>query len=292
MKRLVVFSLILVVLTSCHNYKKEAKMLTLQRDSIESEAFFRDSIIGEALNDFNEIQAALDSIKVLEQMVSVQSAMGNEMSRKRKLQIIDDIALLNKLIQKNKEQTAALQNKLNNSSYRTGKLNTTIAELDKMVKTLEEQVADRDADIFALSNEVSKLNIDISTLTQKITQIENENEQKTSTINSQIQEMNKVYYAYGSAKELKEAKVIEKAGGLLGIGKTAKIIKDFNRDYFTEVDVRNFDFIPLNVKKAEIVSVHQLGSFHISGEKTADTLFIDNKEEFWKASKYLVIVTK
>jgi hypothetical protein len=46
------------------------------------------------------------------------------------------------------------------------------------------------------------------------------------------------------------------------------------------------------VKKAEIISVHPAGSFHISGGKrTADTLYIDNKAEFWKASKYLVILT-
>lgn len=44
------------------------------------------------------------------------------------------------------------------------------------------------------------------------------------------------------------------------------------------------------VKKARVVSVHPSESFHITGDKRADTLFVDNAQEFWKASKYLLIV--
>jgi hypothetical protein len=74
------------------------------------------------------------------------------------------------------------------------------------------------------------------------------------------------------------------------MGRTLKIRKDFNREYFTEGDLRGLTYIPLHTKKARIISVHPQGSFRISGEKTADTLFIEDSSEFWKASKYLLVV--
>ena len=292
MKYLLISFIILLFFSSCHNYKKDAERLTQERDSISNEAALRDSLIVDALNDFNEIQAALDSIKQLEQIVSVSSEQGNNMSRSQKQKILNDIAILNSLIQQNKEKTANLQKKLNGANYRIGKLNKTITELEKMVQGLEKQVAQRDNEIMALNEKVSKLNVDISTLNQKIAEIELESREKTSTIELQTLAMNKAYYAYGSVKELREANVTEKAGGFLGIGKAEQIRKDFNRDYFTEIDIREFDYIPLMMKKADVLSVHPAGSFHITGENTADTLFIDDKAEFWKAAKYLVILTK
>ncbi len=291
MKKILIFSLAVFFFASCHNYRKDAEQLTLLRDSLQTEANFKDSSIVGFLTDFNEIQASLDSIKKLEDLVTVKSAEGREMNQKQKDLILEDIAMLNELIQKNKEQTAALQKKLNNANFKIGKLNAMIAEFEVMVSNLQNQVQEKDGEIYSLTQEVQKLNIDISGLNQRISQIETESQQKSETIQSQTVALNTAFYVLGSNKELKDNGVIEKSGGVLGIGKTAVIKEDFNRDYFSQIDIREIDFIPLMVKKAEVISVHPAGSFHISGEKTADTLFIDNKAEFWKASKYLVVVT-
>jgi hypothetical protein len=67
--------------------------------------------------------------------------------------------------------------------------------------------------------------------------------------------------------------------------------KDFNRDYFTEIDIRNFDYLRLMAKKAKLITVHPADSYHFTGKKLSDTLFIDNTAEFWKVSKYLVVLT-
>jgi predicted RNase H-like nuclease (RuvC/YqgF family) len=292
MKRIVIFCFALLFLASCHNYKKDAERLTVVRDSLANEAVIKDSSIVEYLNDFNEILVTLDSIKKVEKLVTVQSARGREMNYRQKKMILEDIDLLNKLIQDNKAQITALQKKLNQANYKIGNLNSTIVELERMVQNLEKQVEDKDTEIIALSKQVEKLTKNITVLNEKITVIETESAEKTSTIQKQTLELNKAYYAYGSFTELSENNVIERKGGVLGIGKSVTMKEDFNRDYFTEVDIREFDLIPLLVKKADVVSVHSAGSFHISGEKTADTLFIDNKAEFWKASKFLVIVTK
>lgn len=291
MKKIIVFVLGLLVLSACHNYKKESAQLLLLKDSLEQDVAMKDASIEHFLSDFNEIQENLNSIKEVEKLVTVQSNEKGELSANQKQQILENIMLINGLLQKNKELTASLQKKLKNSNYKMGQLEGTTKQLQLMVKNLELDVQDRNTEIMNLTSNVEKLNIDISSLKDQVIFMEGESRSKTATIETQTELINKAYFSFGSTKELSDFNIIERSGGVLGVGKTPVIKKDFDRDYFTEVDIRKVDFIPLMVKKAKLISVHPEGSFHFSGQKSADTLFIDNREEFWKASKYLVIVT-
>jgi hypothetical protein len=260
------------------------------RDSLQQETAFRDSSIVGFLNDFSEIQANLDSIKKIEKLVTVQSNSGRELNTSQKQMILEDIALLNDLLKRNKELTASLQKKLKDANFKIGNLEGTIKELQLMVANLESQAQEKDEEIVVLKEDVRKLNVDISSLNEKINVVETESQQKSQTIQSQTVALNKAYYAFGTVKELKDNGVIEKSGGVIGMGKTPVIKKDFNRDYFTEIDIRNFDYLRLMAKKVKVISVHPAGSYHITGKKSSDTLFIDNSAEFWKASKYLVVI--
>ena len=291
MKKLLGLLLSVVVLSSCHNYKKDAERLTFVRDSLQQESSFRDSSIVGFLNDFSEIQANLDSIKKIEKLVTVQSSSGRELNSSQKQMILEDIALLNDLMKKNKELTASLQKKLKDANFKIGNLQGTMKELQLMVDNLEAQTQEKDGEIIMLKEDVRKLNVDISSLNEKIVEVETQSQQKTQTIETQTVAMNKAYYAFGTTKELKDNGIIEKSGGFIGMGKTPVMKKDFNRDYFTEIDIRNFDYLRLMAKKAKLITVHPADSYHFTGEKSSDTLFIDNTSEFWKASKYLVILT-
>ncbi|GAB1450337.1 hypothetical protein MASR2M47_03930 [Draconibacterium sp.] len=291
MKKLVFIVLGIVFLGACHNYKKDAQGLMVAKDSLEQVTAFKDSSIASFLNDFSAIQANLDSIKQLEKIVSVQSGSNREMNANQKQRIIEDIAMLHQLLQKNKELTASLQKKLKNANLKIGDLGETIAGLELLVKNLEAQANEQDIVIADLTTEVKKLNVDITQLNEKILAVETVSKQKSQIIDEQMESLNKAYYAFGTMKELKDNGIIEKSGGVIGIGKTAVMKTDFNRDYFTEIDIRNFDFLRLMAKKAELITVHPEGSYHFTGKKGGDTLFIDNTAEFWKASKYLVVLT-
>lgn len=291
MRKLFVLVLGIVALSACHNYKKDAQQLAITRDSLQQETALRDASIAGFLNDFSEIQANLDSIKKIEKLVTVQSNSNRELNANQKQRILEDINLLNDLLQRNKQLTASLQKKLKDANFKIGDLEETINGLELLVKNMEAQANEQDMQIAELTEDVKKLNIDISQLNQKIKVVETESQLKTQTIETQTVALNKAYYAFGTMKELKENGIIEKSGGVIGMGKTAVMKKDFNRDYFTEIDIRNFDYLRLMAKKAKLVTVHPEGSFHFTGKKSADTLFIDNSAEFWKASKYLVVLT-
>jgi len=261
------------------------------KDSLQYETAYRDSSIAAYLSDFAEIQANLDSIKRVEKLVTVQSANKTELNATQKQMIQEDIKLLNDLLQRNKALTASLQKKLKDANFKIGNLEGTIKELQLMVNNMETQVQEKDNEIGDLKTEVKKLNVDVSALSEKIAVVETESQKKSQTIQSQTSALNTAFYAFGTMKELKENGILEKSGGVIGMGKTAVMKKDFNRDYFTQIDIREFPYLRLMAKKAKLVTVHPEGSFHIAGKKSADTLYIDNAAEFWKASKYLVIIT-
>ncbi len=286
------FLLIALMLFSCQQRKKEIERLQAVQDSISMEAAAKDSALLEFLTDINEIQTNLDSIKELEGLINVEKTAGVELPKQKKQQILEDLNTLNDLLQKNKETIASLQKKLNNSWYQYGKLEKVVKELEVMVASLTQQVEAKDAEIVVLNNKVKNLELDISDLNRKMDAVVAESEQKSQVIDEQIQKLNTVYYAIGNVKELEAEGVIVREGGFLGIGKDIKIKEDFNKEYFTKTDLREFASLPINVKKAMVLTVHPAGSYHITGEKTVDELVVDNPQEFWKASKYLLVVSQ
>jgi len=281
---------VVVALAGCQQKQQQIDRLNVVRDSLSQVAYEKDSAIMDFLTSFNEIQENLDSIKAVEKLVTVTSTQSGELKGSQKQQILEDIALLSQLLQKNKELTANLQKKLSGANAKVGQLQGMVAEFEKMVASLNVQIESKDAEIAQLSQDIQRLNIDVSQLTSQVQQVTQEVQEKTQVIETQTVELNKAWYAMGTVKELADNNVLEKSGGVLGVGRTLKMRKDFNRDYFYEVDIRTFQMLPLMVKKARVVSVHPSESFHITGDKRADTLFVDNAQEFWKASKYLLIV--
>lgn len=99
--------------------------------------------------------------------------------------------------------------------------------------------------------------------------------------------MNTIFYIFGTTKELKEQKIL--SGG--GLFKAKEVMKgDFNKDYFTKADLRTLKEIPLEMKKAKILTNHPEGSYSlVKNDKGLLTLVISDPQNFWSLSKYLVV---
>lgn len=282
------FILLAVILfASCQKYKREISQLNISKDSVEQVVEQRNQQILDYVGDLNQIQSNLDSIKRVQKLLNVSlSSTGSEIQQDEKDKIISDINLLNNIINENKKIISSLQNKLKHSNLR-------VAELEKMVQNYMVQIEEKDAEISDLTAQIEKMKIDISELNEQITVITEESVQKSETIKQQKDEMSIAYYCFGSKEELVKNNVVEKVGGFIGLGKTHKIKSDFNQKYFNKVDIRDFKEILLMARKAEIISSHPDGSYHFTGsDKTIENIVIDNPEEFWKASRYLVILVE
>jgi len=252
----------------------------------------KDSTILDFVSTMNEIQMNMDSIKELQSIVRMDTSNSSEMREDKKQQIISDISILNNILQENMRKVTELQRKLNASNMKD-------SALQKTVYILQKQISEKEKEIVLLKDQVSKLNIDVSNLNIELKTAVAVNDEKDKTIatkdamiNNQIVALNTAYYAFGSERELLDHNIVEKKNGVLGLGRTLVMSRDFDRNYFTKIDIRNLKNIKLFVKKAKIVTVHPEESYHfIKGDKDIiDNLSIDNPKEFWKTSKYLVIV--
>ncbi|MDD4193075.1 MAG: hypothetical protein PHI28_17200 [Mangrovibacterium sp.] len=289
MKRSIIgIAVVMISMASCQQRKIDR--MELEQDSITQVVLRRDSAILDFVASMNEIQENLDSIKVIQSIVKVQSDRGSELQQGEKNRIISDLRTINELLEKNKDLIARLQRQVSSSGMK-------IAELQRAIVNLNRMAEEKTAEIVLLRGEMEKLNLDVKNLNTQLKSAEDKNvsqekviQEQTEAIEQQTAVMNTAWYAFGTAKELIQNGVLEKEGGVLGLGRILKIKEDFNREFFTQVDIRDLKSIPLYVKKAELVSTHPAGSYHFTREDKIESLDIDHPQEFWKASRYLVLV--
>ena len=119
------------------------------------------------------------------------------------------------------------------------------------------------------------------------------NQNQATTIAEQANKIHTAYYTVGNYKKLRDKQVRAKKGGTRGMGKSATVVPTIKDDNFTRIDYTQVSTIPVNSKKAELVTTHPVGSYKIEKEndKISDIVITD-PEKFWSASKYLVVMTK
>jgi len=108
-----------------------------------------------------------------------------------------------------------------------------------------------------------------------------------STMEAQMKELknnlNTVYVAVGTKRELIKSGVLEKGGFL----KSGGVNDDLDRLAFTPYDLRKIEDLDLGSDKVKIVTDHHSEYYKIENDK----LLIEDAKLFWSISKYLIVVT-
>ena len=118
---------------------------------------------------------------------------------------------------------------------------------------------------------------------------------KDEKISPQAYEMNKAFYTCGTYKELKAKGLLTKEGGFIGLGKTEALTGNFPDNSFVQIDITQFNSIPVNSKGAKLISEHPAGSYEFvrDNDKIIKSIDIKDPALFWKISKYAVVeITK
>ena len=290
-KSILLLATISVLAVGCNQHNDE-EYNTLDKAKLTAESLTKeqaaaliekDSVVSNFLTSFNEIQSNLEEIKQKEGIITVSRSGNAESVSGNKDQIIQDISSINELMQKNKDRLASLQSKLKNANFKNSALEKLVDRLTNDIKAKDEQIAQLQEQL-ANGNEAFK---DLLGQYDKKTE---DLDKTTSNLNNTTSKLQTAYYAYGTSKELKENGVISKEGGFIGLGKSEKLAKDFNKKYFTKVDIKTTKSIALNCKKAKLLTVHPSSSYKIiEKDKKVDGIEITDEEEFWSATKYLVI---
>ncbi len=194
------------------------------------------------------------------------------------LDISAEILKMAELIKENKSLILKLNNGLDKSS-----------EENKIYKNqmvdLNEKVASSNREIFYLHEELESLDASFKDLFENYTD-------KINSLKQLENEVDKVWYTFGTKTELMDNKVISKEGGFIGLGKVKKLNNELNTDYFTLGNKDSIKIIKLGVKNAQLITSHPTLSYELIGDKVIEELKIIDNQKFWSNSKYLVIEVK
>jgi uncharacterized coiled-coil protein SlyX len=252
------------------------------------------------LAERDSLMAMLNEVDSTFAQLEAEYAVMQEMSRKNpeanRRTITDRMAALQETMAANKEKIRQL-------SGRIKTLNGKNADLQAYITRLEERSAAQEAQIAELLTElenskvvIKDLHQNVANLNQNVTDLTASNEEKDQRIAKQIADANRAWFIVGTYDELKEAGVVSKSGGFIGIGRKQGTVANMKTDKFTEIDRTKVTTITLNLKKPVLVSQHPEGSYEFvadeENKKITAYLHILNPTKFWQYTDYLVVSTK
>ena len=238
----------------------------------------------------NDISDGMSQIKDLEKIIATPGSLGESASRRD--QIKNDMIAIQKALQERRERLAELEKKLADTGGESSTLKRTvsnlkaqIAEQQTEIATLTNQLASANIRIEELNAQVSDLNSDVDSLNTGLTAEREQKEAAQEAATAATNELNTVYYAIGTGKELKEKKILE--SGFLR--KTKLMQADFQQSYFTTADKRTLTTIPLHSNKAKVLTTQPKDSYTIMDQNGQKVIKITDPAKFWQLSNFLVI---
>ncbi len=284
MKKYVFIAATALVMSACN--QNELTESNRQKDSLMSVVNERDSFINDFISSFNDVERNLDSVAVRQHIIAVNSDKSGELKPNQKARINAEIASINSLMDQNRKKIAELNRKIKNSSSKN-------AQLEKMIATLNDQLAKKDIELTDLNAKLNSLNAQVATLETSVDTLTARNGAQSQTIAEETMALHTAYFVVGKSNDLQDAKIIDRKGGLLGIGRTSKLSQDFDNSKFTRIDYTVTNSIAIN-SDMKIVTSHPTNSYTLEKDTKDNDLVknivITNPELFWSASKYLVVI--
>ena len=287
MKKLLFLSVCVAFLSSCGN-RAQNEALKAQNDSLTVALSERDAELESIMSAFNEVQEGFRLINEAENRVDLQSGAIEGASASQKIK--EDIRFISEKLQSNREQIAKLEEQLKNSKYATSQMKKALANLNAELEAKTQQIATLQTELASKNIRIAELDDAVAGLNENVKDLIAENEVKSATVASQDKALNTAWFVYGTKSELKEQKII--SSKLL---QKTKVLEndDFNKDYFTQIDIRTDKTIKLYSKTAEFLTTHPEGTYElVKDNEGLLTLSIVNPNKFWSVSRYLVILVK
>ena len=277
-KLLFVFAFGAMALVACNEAKQRPNLAELtQSDSLQKIIAQKDNEINDMMGTLNEIQEGFRLINEAENRVSL--AKEGEGANKRQ-QLRENMQFIQQTMAKNRELINKLKKQLRESSVKGDQLNKTLEDLVAQLEQKDQELQQLRSELDAKDIHIGQLDETIANLNTDVKNLQTESNQKTETINTQDKQLNTAWFVFGTKKELKEQRIIE----------DGKVLQaNFNKNYFTKIDIRVDKEIKLYSKSAKLLTMHPSSSYTLAKDSV---LRITNPQIFWSTSKYLVVLVK
>lgn len=281
MKKLLFILSAVLVFASCNNMNSNRQKEV--EDSLRNELNLKDKEMDEMLEALNIVQDGFRQIDEAAGRIDLSTSNENLMSEKEKIE--DQMKFIQSKMAENEAQIEKMQKLLNSSNAANAKFKKIVADLQQQLAQKEQYLIELQKELDAKNIHIAALDSTITNMNTKLTDLQAENENKTKVVDAQDKMINRAWYVFGTKKELKNHKIID----------DGEVLKntEFDQEYFTEVDIREFKELPLYSKKVTIETAHPEGTYQlVKDEKGQYVLKITKPEEFWNVSRYLVILVK
>ena len=282
MKKIVILGIgaSMFFLGSCVESSQKYKSLQVRLDSLSTVHIMQNSEMESMLADLNDISAGMQSLRDAERLLTMETINENKANSKSKQQLNQlkkDVQAITEAIASYKEQISKLEGKNKSQS----------AEFKRLIAGLNAELDQRTQKLNEITQQLAVKTEEVANLTENVEALDKANKSQQMTINEQDMAIHQGHYLIGNRKELKEAEVISRQG----IFCPPIVSSQAQKADFTDLDIREMKVIPLNSKKAKLLSVHPADSYTLeTGEDGNMTLKINDENNFWKQTKYLVVM--
>lgn len=272
-----------VLLASCSGNQKKIEEDSIRIADLTAEyqeaATFNDSL----MLLMGDIYTGLDSINMQEGLLY---NMGTGDSPDRRAEIRHNLASIKARLAANKQLLADMESKLKASGNQNSVLTKTIDQLKDHIASQDQKIAQLEEDLATAKGQIEDLNTQVAEGQEQLKTESAAKEEAIAQATAAENEANRVYYAIGTNKDLKQKGLLEKKF----LGSTKVLKGDFDASYFVTADKRTLTSIPTNSKKVKIWSNMPKDSYKIVGEENGPkTIEITNPSKFWSLASHLII---
>ncbi|MBC7923225.1 MAG: hypothetical protein H7Z75_19275 [Ferruginibacter sp.] len=289
MRNSLIVCALLAFLGACTDVKEsqEYRNLAQVNDSLATQVSSKDQQIEEFVGSVNEIENNLAAID------KNQLAIGDlkqEGELKQKDKINEMIKGIDAYVVENRQKLERLESQLKTSRNKSAGLTKLVEQLRQTIQEKEQQVNELLATISVLEGERDTLRNTVTRKDAELAQKDTELVSRQQALDDKETNLTTAYYKVGSRRELLEAGVIQKSGGVLGAGRTYKLSAKMSTDGFTTVNTKNVAEIEMgDTDKKNVLSTHPSDSYYFVKNENQVLLKIVDYQKFWSVSKYLVV---
>lgn len=278
------FGIVAMMFASCstpaENDNADSLRIANLSDELQRATDYKDSLL--LLMD--DIYQGMDQINQQEGLLNNLSASGDNANRREEIR--QNLEVIRQKLRTNRELLVQMEKKLAASNDKNGLLAKTIENLKSQIASQETHIAQLNTELQSARTQIAQLNEEVAETKEQMEIETAEKEKAQQEVVETTNQLNRVYYAIGTNKELKNKGLISKKF----LGKTKVLDGEFDATYFTPADKRNFIEVPCNNKSVKLWTNHPDGSYEIieNGNKTK-TIKILDPEKFWSVSNHLII---
>jgi uncharacterized protein (DUF3084 family) len=269
--------------------------LAAQKTAVELEQQRLNGVVDEMTATFNEVAEKLSSVRKNEVAISDLVSRADETNQKSML--LDDIATIEKQLQKDKSDLAQLTARMKQSSLRIKQLEDLVASLrkdidsnTKMIADLRSTIEQKDTVIRTTQAVLRSTEDNLQEVKGRLDQTSQELETTRETL---VETRNTAYYTVGTAKDLKTNGLISENGWFFQ-KKVQTLAADIDASQFTRIDITDQTEFPVSCPAKDVKLVPSRPEASYTIEETAEdaaVVKVVNPDKFWQI-RHLAIVVK